>query len=113
MNQATRDVIEFLTHPELNFGNLEDVDLLDDPEMLQQRVRDLLDQRPAFLMSREAREELRTRLEEVHWSAVAEEFRTRLQMASQFFGKDAESHRDAGSTHGKRNNSTAAPDQAL
>jgi hypothetical protein len=92
MNQITQDVIEFLTHPDLDFGdNPMDAALLDKPELLQQRVRGLLEVPPPFLSSHEAAG-LRARLDEADWPTIALEFRTRLHMAAQFFQTDAKSH---------------------
>ena len=95
MNQATQDVIEFLNHPDLDFGQPEDVDMLDNPELLHQKVRVLLDDPPSFLASQEEALNLRHRLHEADWHAVAHEFRTRLSMASGFFDEDAQTHLQA------------------
>ncbi len=92
MNQTTQDVIEFLTHPDLDFGdNPLDVELLGQPQLLQQKVRQLLSTPASFLGSWEA-EALRSRLDECDWPAVAEEFRMRLKMTSQFFDRDVRQH---------------------
>ena len=90
LNQPTLDVIEFLTHPDLDFGHsTADVELLGNPELLHQRVHELLENPPTFLTSREEGLKLRAQLGEADWPAVAQEFRTRVAMASRFFGQDA------------------------
>jgi hypothetical protein len=42
MNPTTEEVIQFLNHPELNFGTEEDLLLLADPEAFQAEVARLL-----------------------------------------------------------------------
>ncbi|HVF09904.1 MAG TPA: hypothetical protein VNA16_03830 [Abditibacteriaceae bacterium] len=89
MNQTTQDVIEFLNHPDLDFGvNANDAELLANPELLRDRVHALIADVPAFLTSREEGEELRGRLGEADWPCIAEEFQARLKLASSFFGRD-------------------------
>src|SRR5688500_18371073 len=89
MNQTTQDVIEFLNCPDLDFGgNATAAELLANPQLLYQRVCDLLEAFPTCLTSREAGENLRARIDEADWSSIAEEFQTRLKMASRFFDRD-------------------------
>jgi hypothetical protein len=91
MNSITHEVIEFLNHPELNFGTQEDLLLLADPALLQQEVARLLQEPHAFLDENDA-ETLRRRLGEADWPQVAEEFRTRVDIAARFFDPDAQTH---------------------
>ena len=88
MNPTTQQVIEFLTHPELPFGAEEDVLLLSDPEALQIEVASLLEEHPAVLGADESTG-LKERLSEADWLVIAQEFRTRLALASNFFEPDA------------------------
>ncbi len=86
MNQTTTDVIQFLTDPELDFGdNLMDVELLEAPEMLRETVSNLLASAPSFMASPEAAAELRARLGEADWPLIAREFQERVKMARRFF----------------------------
>lgn len=89
MNSTTQQIIEFLTHPELRFGGEEDVLLLADPQALQSRVALLLDESPAIL-GQEDSQNLKARLGEADWPLIAGEFRSRIEMASGFFGPDAQ-----------------------
>jgi len=89
MNQTTQDVITFLNHPELDFGNnATDAELLANPQLLLQRVHDLLEECPDCFTSQEEGENLLARLGEADWPCVADEFQTRLKMASRFFDRD-------------------------
>ena len=90
MNQTTSDVIEFLNHPELDLGvNPLDIESLQHPELLREKVESLLQPPPAFLESREAGEDLRARLHQADWALVARELRNRLYQTSRFFDEDA------------------------
>ena len=91
MNPTTEEVIEFLNHPELQFGTEEDLLLLADPDSLQEEVARLLQEPHAFLESAHA-ENLRSRLNEADWQRIAEEFRNRVDIAAQFFDPDAQTH---------------------
>lgn len=92
MNQATQDVIEFLNHPDLSFGKeTTDLELLDDPELLRQRVEDLLEEPSAFLQEGES-ENLRSQLAQADWPSIAQEFRNRMSMTASFFDDDAATH---------------------
>ncbi len=88
MNSITQHVIEFLSHAELPFGGEEDVLLLADPESLQAHVAFLLAESPAVLGAEES-QNLKVRLGEADWPLIASEFRSRIEMASGFFGPDA------------------------
>lgn len=94
MNPITQQVIEFLTHPELSFGGEEDVLLLADPQALQSRVAVLLEESSAVL-GQENSQNLKFRLGEADWPVIAGEFRSRIEMASGFFGPDAEASSSA------------------
>jgi hypothetical protein len=91
MNETTHEVIEFLNHPELNFGTEEDLLLLADPVSLQEEVARLLLEPHAFLNSADT-DNLRSRLHDADWSRVAEEFRNRVDVAARFFDPDAQTH---------------------
>jgi hypothetical protein len=91
MNSTTEAVIEFLNHPELNFGTEEDLLLLADTDALHAEVARLLHEPHAFLESSQA-ESLRSRLSEADWTRIAEEFRNRVDIAAQFFDPDAQTH---------------------
>ncbi len=91
MNPTTEEVIQFLNHPELNFGTEEDLLLLADPEAFQAEVARLLQEPHAFIESDQA-ENLRGRLHEADWARIAEEFRNRVDIAAQFFDPDAQTH---------------------
>ena len=89
MNQTTQDVIKFLNQPDLDFGNnATDAELLGHPEILHQRVHDLLQDCPDCFTSQDEGMDLLTRLNEADWPCVAEEFQTRLKLAAGFFGRD-------------------------
>ncbi|MBW3637964.1 MAG: hypothetical protein KY445_16090 [Armatimonadetes bacterium] len=90
MNPTTQQIIEFLSHPELRFGGEEDVLLLADPADLQSRVALLLDESPAIL-GQDNSQTLKTQLAQADWPLIAGEFRSRIEMASGFFGIDAQS----------------------
>ncbi|HEX8237785.1 MAG TPA: hypothetical protein VF600_17725 [Abditibacteriaceae bacterium] len=91
MNPTTEQVIEFLNHPELNFGTEEDLLLLADPDSLHQEVARLLQEPHAFLENNQA-ETLRSRLNDADWPRIAEEFRNRVDIAARFFDPDAQTH---------------------
>ena len=89
MNQATTDVIAFLTDPELDFGaSPMDAELLEDPQMLREAVTNLLEDPAAFMANPEEARTLRAQLDLADWSLVAREFRGRLKTAAGFFEKD-------------------------
>ncbi|MBV9865883.1 MAG: hypothetical protein JO316_11055 [Abitibacteriaceae bacterium] len=95
MNQATQDVIEFLNHPDLSFGKeTTDLELLDAPELLHQRVADLLEEPSSSLAEGES-EKIRSQLAQADWPAIAQEFRNRMSMTASFFDSDAETHLQA------------------
>ena len=89
MNVATQRVIEFLGHPELNFGTEEDVLLLADPVALQNRVASLLDE-PQKILSEQHTDDLKEQLPAADWPFIAQEFDTRVNMAARFFDADAQ-----------------------
>ena len=93
MNPTTQQVIEFLSHPELPFGAEEDLLLLADPIALQERVASLLEEKPAVL-GRENSDTLKSQLAQADWPFIAQEFRARVEVASQFFDGDAQIPRD-------------------
>lgn len=94
-NQTTRDVIAFLTHPDLDFGHSPpDLELLAEPQEMHQRVHLLLDDAPAFLTGQQDAKDLQARLNEADWPAIAREFQSRINLTSQFFGQDADEHRN-------------------
>jgi len=93
MNQATQSVIEFLSHPELNFGTEEDLLLLDEPTELAAEVARLLQNQNAFFDAAQT-EELQNQLPQVDWNEVAQEFRNRVQMTARFFDGDAQTHKE-------------------
>ena len=94
-NQTTRDVIAFLTHPDLDFGHSPpDLELLAEPQAMHNRVHHLLDDAPAFLAGQREAQDLQARLGETDWAAVAREFQSRINLTSQFFSKDAEEQRN-------------------
>lgn len=93
MNEATQEVIRLLTHPKLNLGDgPSDVAFLADPQLLRERVQDLLAAPSTPWPEPQDAERLRACLPEADWIAVAHEFHARIEMASHFFDDDAQAH---------------------
>lgn len=91
MNQTTEDVIQFLNFPEFDFGTTPlDAELLQDPDLLRDRVVSLLDATGRAADSRPEADALRGRLADVEWAVVAQEMQERVKMASGFFDPVAE-----------------------
>jgi hypothetical protein len=91
MNQATEEVITFINHPELDLGTADEMQFLQSPEAIRDRVEELLSQKHDFLHAEEA-VALQNRLDEADWQVVVEELQARIHLTSQFFDGDAATH---------------------
>ncbi len=96
MDQATNDVMQFLTNPELRFGaSPMDAEFLEDPDMLREAVENLLEDPSSHPDSREQGEALRARLDAADWPLIAREFQQRLKTTARFFDTDIETNNAA------------------
>ena len=96
LNQATEDVIQFLTDPEIHFGDSPtDVEFLEDPQMLREAVEKLLENPASYPGNREQRASLRGRLGEADWPLIAREFSQRVKTTARFFDVDIETNNAA------------------
>lgn len=89
MQTITQQVLAFLSHPDLPFGTEADLNLLEDPEALRDRVGSLLDEFPHLLGAEESAD-LKAHLDEAAWSFIALEFQVRAETEPSFMDEDSD-----------------------